>query len=107
MRELLRLLLCEAGYQVATAEDAVEAGHCLLRSLPDLLIADFRMPYMDGVEFVRAMRADVTIPDIPVIFITGMENVVGLAGRTFGFPVLAKPLRSEQLLGAVQAALHR
>ena len=107
MRELVRLHLRDAGYDVVVAEDAVEAGHRLAERLPDLIIADFKMPYMSGLDFVRAVRADETIPDLPVIFITAMENVPEVAGQTFGFPLLAKPFRADELLQAVAAALRR
>jgi len=76
MRELVRMHLRDAGYDVTVAEDAVEAGHRVAERLPDLIVADFKMPYMSGVDFVRAVRADETIPDLPVIFITAIENVL-------------------------------
>lgn len=105
IRELLRLHLKRAGYRVSTAEDAVAAGHMVVEQPPDLIIADFKMPYMNGVDFVAALRADATIPDIPVIFLTAMENANELIGRTFGYPMLTKPLRADELLAAVAAVL--
>jgi CheY-like chemotaxis protein len=107
MRELLRLHLKDAGYEIVAAEDAVEAAHRIVEHQPDLIIADYKMPYMDGQEFVRNIRSDATIPDLPVIFITAMENVAELAGKTFGFPLLSKPLRADELLEAVRSALRR
>jgi DNA-binding response OmpR family regulator len=100
-RKLLSLNLSDAGYDVTTAEDAVAAGHCVVEQLPDLVIADFRMPYMSGVEFVAALRADASIPDLPVIFITSLENRPQIAGKTFGFPLLTKPLQADELLFTV------
>ena len=107
MRELIRMHLREAGYDVVLAEDAVEAGHKVAEHLPDLIIADYKMPYMNGREFIAALRADATIPDLPVVFITAMENVPEFAGQTFGFPLLAKPFRSDELLHHVAAGLRR
>ncbi len=105
MRELLRLHLQNAGYRVITAEDAVIAGHYVVERAPELIIADYKMPYMSGLEFVGALRADVTIPDIPVIFLTGMENISELAGKTFGFPLLTKPMLADDLLAVVARQL--
>jgi CheY-like chemotaxis protein len=105
MRELLRLHLEGAGYRVTAAEDAVTAGHRLLDSLPDLIIADYRMPYMNGVDFVGALRADTTIPDLPVIFLTALENAPEIVGKTYGFPLLTKPLLADELLAAVAREL--
>jgi CheY-like chemotaxis protein len=70
MRELLRLHLTSAGYEVELAEDAVMAGHIVLRHRPDLIIADVEMPYMDGFQFVEALKADPAVSAIPVVFLT-------------------------------------
>ena len=107
MRELLALHLRNAGYRVTLAEDAVAAGHCIAASLPDLIICDFKMPFMSGVDFIAALRADATIPDIPVLFMTSRENSPDLAGKTFGFPLLTKPLVADDLLATVAEELRR
>src|SRR5437879_12182837 len=73
IRELLQLHLRNAGYAVYVAEDAVQAGHLVLRQPPDLIISDVNMPHMDGFEFVAAVRADNSLPYIPVIFLTSEE----------------------------------
>jgi CheY-like chemotaxis protein len=106
-RELLSLHLRNAGYRVAIAEDAVAAGHHITESLPDLIICDFKMPYMSGVDFIAALRADATIPDIPVVFISSREHSAELTGKTFGFPLLTKPLVADDLLVAVAEQLRR
>jgi two-component system response regulator GlrR len=103
--KLLGLNLRDAGYSVTCAEDAVAAGHRVMEQMPDLVIADFKMPYMSGVDFVSALRADASIPDLPVIFITSMENRPQIAGKTFGFPLLTKPLQADELLATVAAQL--
>ena len=107
MRELLALHLRNAGYRVVAAEDAVAAGHRVAEALPDLIICDFKMPYMDGVEFISALRADATIRDIPVVFITGREHGAEVSGKTFGFPLLVKPLLADDLLATVAEQLRR
>ena len=107
MRELVALHLRNAGYSVDCAEDAVAAGHCVATAMPDLIVCDFKMPFMDGVEFIAALRADATIRDIPVVFMTGAEHRAELAGRTFGFPLLTKPMLSDDLITTVAAQLRR
>ena len=106
-RELLSLHLRNAGYRVTIAEDAVAAGHRVAESLPDLIICDFEMPFMSGVEFISALRADATIRDIPVVFITTREHTAELTGKTFGFPLLTKPLVADDLLATVADELRR
>src|SRR3990170_6968970 len=74
IRDLLRLHLSAAGYEVNVAKDAIAAGYIVLRSPPDLIISDVNMPHMDGFEFVAALKADKSLPDIPVIFLTSLDE---------------------------------
>jgi two-component system, OmpR family, phosphate regulon response regulator PhoB len=106
-RELLSLHMRNAGYRVTVAEDAVAAGHRVAEAAPDLIICDCKMPFMDGVDFIAALRGDATIPDIPVVFIASREHKTELAGRTFGFPLLSKPLVADDLLATVAGQLRR
>lgn len=106
VRRLLRHHLEAAGYRVATAEDAVAAGHSVVDHRPDLIIADFKMPYMNGNDFIGLLRADDTMPNIPVLFITSRQTSAELVGRTFGFPLLTKPLDVDDLLATVKALLR-
>ena len=101
IRELLRLHLSAAGYEVQVAEDAISAGYLVLRSPPDLIISDVNMPHMDGFEFVAALKSDKTIPHIPVIFLTSMEEG-DYRGKELGaVGYLTKPVRSDRLLSMV------
>jgi two-component system chemotaxis response regulator CheY len=85
-RELLALHLSNAGYRVIAAEDAVLAVHRVLREPPDLIIADVNMKYLDGLEFLAALRDDGRTRHVPVIFLT-------------------KPVFADRLLGAVAQQL--
>jgi len=86
-REDMRLELKQAGYQVATAEDAVVAGHRNVERAPDLVLCRAEMPYMSGEEFAAALRADPTLPKIAVV-------------------LLAKPLVRDELLETVARELE-
>ena len=101
IRELLRLHLSSAGYDVRVAEDAIAAGYMVLRSPPDLIISDVNMPHMDGFEFIEALKADKTLPSIPVIFLTSMEegDHRGKALGAVGY--VTKPVRADRLLSLV------
>lgn len=101
MRELLRLHLAGAGYEVSTAADAIAAGYEVLQSPPDLIITDVNMPYMDGFEFIAAMRADPSVPDIPVIFLTSVEEGDQRGKELGAVGYLTKPVRAEKLLNLV------
>ena len=101
MRDLLRLHLTSAGYTVHVAEDAIAAGYIVLRSPPDLIISDVNMPHLDGFEFIEALKADKSVPDIPVIFLTSEEegSQRGKALGAVGY--ITKPVRADRLLQLV------
>jgi len=101
LRDLLSLHLRSAGYEVTLAEDAIVAGYMVLEQAPDLIICDVNMPYMDGFEFVAALKGDSTLPYIPVIFLTSREDG-DLRGNELGaVAYLIKPVRVERLLQVV------
>jgi DNA-binding response OmpR family regulator len=107
MRELLRLHLSSAGYAVELAEDAIGAGYAVLKALPDLIICDVEMPHMDGFQFIAALRADKTLPRLPVIFLTSVAEREGAARVELGAAdYLFKPVRLEELLAAVSRQLR-
>jgi CheY-like chemotaxis protein len=101
IRELLRLHLTAAGYSVQVAEDAITAGYTVLRQAPDLIICDVHMPHMDGFEFVAALKADPTVPDMPVIFLTSTEEGDQRAKGLGAVGYFTKPVRADRLLALV------
>jgi CheY-like chemotaxis protein len=100
IRYLLDLHLRKAGYEVFTAEDAVAAGRVVVDHKPDLILCDVDMPFMDGYEFVAALRADPVTRHIPVIFLT-VNKTVGDRAKQLGAGHLMKPVLADDLLQAV------
>ena len=100
IRYLLDLHLRKAGYEVFTAEDAVAAGRVVVEHKPDLILCDVDMPFMNGYEFVAALRADPATTHIPVIFLTVNASVADHAKR-LGATHLMKPVMADELLKAV------
>lgn len=101
LRDLLRLHLTAAGYDVQLAEDAIAGGYVVLRSPPDLIICDVNMPHLDGFEFVAALKSDKSLPEIPVIFLTSSEEG-DHRGRSLGaVGYITKPVRADRLLALV------
>ena len=101
MRDLLKFHLRKQGYDVLMAEDAVVAGHLVVRHKPDLLIVDVQMPYMNGYDFVAAVKADPETKNIPVVFLTGDEDVGHKAPRLGAAAHLRKPVTADRLLEVV------
>lgn len=107
LREMIRIHLAAAGYEVQTAADAIAAGHLVLAAPPDLILTDVRMPHMDGFEFVAALRADETLPRIPVIFLTSVEDGIERGRQLGAAGYLVKPVRADKLLALVAEHLPR
>ena len=101
MRELLNLHLSNAGYEVLAAEDAVVAGHILLRHRPDVILLDIELPFMDGLEFLRALKAEEGLSTIPVIMVSSRDDYEEHAKELGAVTFLHKPLMADRLLGTI------
>ena len=101
LRELLRMHLAAAGYEVSTAPDGISAGYLVLKNPPDLILSDVNMPHMDGFEFVAALKSDSTLPNIPVIFLTSVEDGDQRGKELGAVGYLTKPVRADRLLELV------
>ncbi len=106
MRELLRLHLASAGYDVIVAEDGIAAGYAVLKTPPDLIVCDIEMPHMSGLDLVAALRADPSLPKLPVIFLTSQEEGVSRAKELGATAFITKPVMADDLFNAVRAALE-
>ena len=106
IRELLRLHLTAAGYEVELAADAIAAGYRVLKSPPDLIITDVSMPHMDGFEFVAALGEDQAYRHIPVIFLTSEEEGEQRAKGLNAVGFVRKPVRADELLAIVAKHLQ-
>ena len=107
MRHVMLLHLREAGYEVEAAEDAIQAGHSVLKHPPDLIVCDVDMPHMTGFEFISALKQDRTLPNIPVIFLSANDDGHA-AGMNAGAQLyLTKPVTKEKLLEAVALNLKK
>jgi CheY-like chemotaxis protein len=101
LRMLLERHLTRAGYEVLTAQDAVEAGKLVVTCAPHLIIADIQLPYMNGDEFVAALRADPAVRDIPVIFLSVDGQLEEHARRLGAVAYFDKSVSTERLLEVV------
>ncbi len=80
MRRIVRGLLRELGCQnIREAEDGTTALEELRRKKADLVISDWNMPNMTGIELLRAIRADDSLKSVPVLMVTAeskKENII-------------------------------
>lgn len=109
IREMLRYALERENYLVEEAGDATQAREFLTRNRPDLVIVDWMMPGETGVEFIRRLRKDDVLADLPVIMLTArveeMDKVKGL--DTGADDYLTKPVAIKELMARIKAILRR
>ena len=114
IRELVAWKLTQAGYTTLSASDGAEglatavAGDSDGRP-PDLILVDWTMPKMTGIEVCRSVRAHPLISGIPIILLTAnaheAEVESGFAAGVDDY--IIKPFSPRELLGRIQAVLSR
>lgn len=70
MRDMLKLALASAGYDVVQAEDGIDGLEVLEREGADVVITDINMPRMDGFGFIEGVRANPAHRGLPVLVLT-------------------------------------
>ena len=103
----LQLMLEREGYLTFSAADGVQAIAMTKRQRPDVVLMDVVMPNMNGFEATRALVNDPQTATIPVIMMSGTEQV---SDRVWGIRLgakgfLAKPIDKEELLGKVRSVI--
>ena len=97
------------GYEVISADNGAEAFEVAQKEKPDIIVTDFQMPVMTGLELVAKLRQHEQTKDIPVIMLTA---------RSFAIPeeqqedlrisgCLSKPFSPKELLGNVEDILYQ
>jgi DNA-binding response OmpR family regulator len=106
---LVRLMLGREPYEFVHAASGEEALEIARRETPDLVLLDWMMPGVDGLETLRRLRRDPECERIPVIMISvrGNAHDVATALATGCIAYLTKPLEAGLLLAAVRAVLVR
>jgi DNA-binding response OmpR family regulator len=103
--QLLTQFLAQEGYKVRPAERPLLAIDSALAQPPALILLDVRMPEMDGFEVCKRLKEDEHTRDIPVIFISALQDVQDKV-RGFeagGVDFITKPFQEEEVLARVPA----
>jgi two-component system phosphate regulon response regulator PhoB len=107
--ELVEFNLKQAGYEVATASDGVEALKKTRALLPSLVVLDLMLPEMDGLEVCKMLRRDPATADVPIIMLTAkaaeIDRVLGLELGADDY--LTKPFSPRELVLRVKKMLAR
>ncbi|HZS41633.1 MAG TPA: response regulator [Polyangia bacterium] len=107
VQTLMRKQLTAHGFKVTIATDGLDGLMKLETLKPDILLCDVMMPNLDGIEFVKAIKANTATQKIPVIFLTAktdprsMIEGINVGARFY----VTKPFQIDDLLAKVRRAL--
>src|SRR5437899_238297 len=106
--DILRALLAAHGYEIITATDGEAALAVAREEQPDLILLDVMMPKMNGFEVCRSLKADFSVPFMPIIMVTAKADskdiVEGLEAG--GDEYLTKPVDHDALVARVRSMLR-
>jgi two-component system phosphate regulon response regulator PhoB len=109
IRDMLAFALGKAGYEPVHAGDGREAAEAIAERIPDLILLDWMLPGISGLDLARRWRRDEATREIPIIMVTarGEENdrVGGLETGIDDYVV--KPFSARELVARVKAVLRR
>ncbi len=103
----LTRILTEHGYRVRTAINGQVALKSLQNMAPDLVLLDIRMPGMDGYEVCREVKKNPATQDIPVLFLSALDDPVDKvkAFDAGGVDYITKPFQTDEVVARVETHL--
>ena len=109
IREMLAFALRRAGFEVREAASSQDARVRLADQRPDLMLVDWMLPDMSGLELTRQIKRDPDTRDLPIIMLTARaaegDKVAGLDGGADDY--MTKPFSPRELLSRINAVLRR
>lgn len=103
-RAMIQRTLEKSGFKVLTAENGKKGLDMALSEAPDLILLDVVMPEMRGEEVCRRLKSNLRTKDIPVLFLTSMDDPKDVIGHyDLGAEVhLSKPINPKELLAQIE-----
>ena len=109
IREMVMFALAGAGYEVQEAADARQAQINITERLPDLILLDWMLPGLSGIDYARRLKKDELTRELPVIMLTARaeeeDKVQGLESGADDY--ITKPFSPRELVARIQAVLRR
>lgn len=109
IREMIQFALRRAGMDVSGAADAREALARISENKPDIILMDWMMPGVSGLDLTRRLRREPVTADIPIIMLTAKvtedDKVAGLEAGTDDYVI--KPFSPRELIARINAVLRR
>ncbi|MFJ2685976.1 response regulator [Pseudomonas sp. NPDC087342] len=103
--DILGYALEDEGFMVVKASNGQKGLEVLERERPSLIITDFMMPVMDGLEFATAVRALPSVSHLPIILMSGAQAHIGMQRSDLFNAVLAKPFKIDLMIAEVRSLL--
>ena len=100
--DMLAFLLEDEGYHVERAFHGRMALDVIERARVELVITDFMMPLMTGLELAQNLKSRTEYANLPIILVSGAQGSIARAHRELFAAVFDKPFRNDQLLSKVQ-----
>ena len=109
IRELLSINLRHSGYEVMQAGDSQSAQKTIASQLPDLMVLDWMLPDVPGIDLAKKLRQDPRTREMPILLLTARaQESDKLSGFDAGADdYLTKPFSTRELLARVKALLRR
>jgi two-component system alkaline phosphatase synthesis response regulator PhoP len=97
------------GYEVISADNGAEAFDLACEEKPDIIVTDFQMPVMSGLELVEKLRQQDDTKDIPVIMLTARSFAISKEQQEDLriSSCLSKPFSPKELLGNIEDVLYQ
>lgn len=105
IRQIMQSIIAKAGYEVILAEDGVQALNVAREQKPDLIVLDFLMPGLSGLEVCKALRKEPELKNIPVIIVTAYPNQKEEALKAGATDFMSKEADTVDILWRIQSAL--
>lgn len=104
MRDMLKMSLLKAGFQVVQAEDGVHGLEVLQENHADVIITDINMPRMDGFGFIEGVRGRDDFKAVPILVLTteGDPEKKMRAKQAGASGWIVKPFNPEKLIDAIR-----
>ena len=109
IQELIAVNLSFAGHKVLRADDAEQARVLIYAELPDLILLDWMLPGLSGLQMARQLRSDERTKEVPIIMLTAKgeetDKVEGLESGADDY--ITKPFSPKELMARIKAVLRR
>ncbi|VAW97345.1 Phosphate regulon transcriptional regulatory protein PhoB (SphR) [hydrothermal vent metagenome] len=109
IREMLQFSLGRAGFEMIMANEVNTAKKCMQQQIPDIILLDWMLPGISGIEFAKQLRKNEKTSQIPIIMITARteEDDMVLALEAGADDYITKPFSTKELVARIKSVLRR